>query len=138
MSELYTTDILRWTTRIPHLGRLDEPGQTVVKTSRICGSRLTIDIDLSAGKVIKFAQEVKACALGQATAAIVGQNVIGLTKDEFSDIRDRFRKMIAGDEVEFPEKWSDLNLLRPVQNHPGRKGSVMLPFECLSEIFGVS
>jgi NifU-like protein involved in Fe-S cluster formation len=135
MAELYTTDILRWTTKIPNQGRLDAAEYTVVKTSRICGSRLTIDANLNDGIITEFAQEVKACALGQATAAIVGQHIIGLGRDEFQAIQTLFTAMVAGSSVEFPDKWKDLDLLRPVQNHPGRKGSVLLPFDCLGEIF---
>jgi NifU-like protein involved in Fe-S cluster formation len=135
MSELYTTDILRWTTKIPRQGRLQDADKTVVKTSRICGSRLTIDVNFQGASIKNFAQEVKACALGQATAAIVGQHVIGLDAHEFGQIQALFTDMVAGQDIEFPEKWRDLDLLRPVQNHPGRKGSVMLPFECLREIF---
>ncbi len=137
MGELYTTDILRWTTKIPHQGRLQGADGTVVKTSRICGSRLTVDVNFQGGHIKEFAQEVKACALGQATAAIVGQHVIGLDAQEFSNIQALFTDMVAGQDVDFPEKWRDLDLLRPVQNHPGRKGSVMLPFECLREIFNL-
>lgn len=135
MTELYNTDILRWTTRIPHTERLVVADATVVKTSRICGSRISADARVSGGVIKEFGQEVKACALGQATAAIVGQHVIGLSEDEFSDIAERFRHMVKTGEAAFPKKWSDLALLAPVWEHPGRHGSVMLPFEVLEGLF---
>ncbi|NVJ68800.1 MAG: iron-sulfur cluster assembly scaffold protein [Alphaproteobacteria bacterium] len=135
MTELYNTDILRWTTRIPHTERLVVADATVVKTSRICGSRISADARVSGGVIKEFGQEVKACALGQAAAAIVGQHVIGLDEDEFSDIAERFRHMVKTGEATFPEKWSDLALLAPVWEHPGRHGSVMLPFEVLEGLF---
>lgn len=135
MSELYNKDILRWTTRIPHHERLEAPDISVVKTSRICGSQLTMDACFDGLKIASFGQQVKACALGQASAAIVGQHVIGLTLDELTDIGERFRNMVATGVADFPEKWADLALLAPVHEHPGRRGSVMLPFECLEAVF---
>lgn len=135
MTELYNTDILRWTTRIPHMERLVDADVTVTKTSRICGSRISVDAKVSQGSISGFGQEVKACALGQASAAIVGQNVLGLTSDELTDVAERFRHMVKTGEADFPEKWADLALLAPVTDHPGRHGSVMLPFECLEGVF---
>ncbi len=138
MTELYSTDILRWTTRIPHTQRLLNADVTVVKTSRICGSRITADAKFTDGRISAFGQEVKACALGQASAAIIGQNVLGLAPDELADVAARFRHMVKTGEADFPEKWSDLKLLAPVHDHPGRHGSVMLPFECLEAVFAVT
>jgi NifU-like protein involved in Fe-S cluster formation len=135
MTELYNTDILRWTTRIPHTERLVDADVTVTKTSRVCGSRISVDAKVSQGKITSFGQEVKACALGQAAAAIVGQHVLGLTAEELADIAERFRTMVKTGEADFPEKWTDLGLLAPVTDHPGRHGSVMLPFECLEGVF---
>jgi NifU-like protein involved in Fe-S cluster formation len=135
MTELYTTEILRWATRIPHSSRLESPGVSVTKTSRVCGSRLSLDVCFAEGKIVDFGQEVKACALGQAAAAIVGKNIIGLTKAEFVEIEQRFRQMVKTGEADFTGKWSDLSLLSPVYDHPGRHGSVLLPFDCLNAVF---
>ena len=135
MTELYNTDILRWTTRIPFTDRLKDADVTVTKTSRICGSRISADATVRLGEITAFGQQVKACALGQASAAIVGQHVMGLTSDELDDIAARFRTMVKTGEADFPDKWADLALLAPVVDHPGRHGSVLLPFECLEGIF---
>jgi len=135
MTELYNTDILRWTTRIPHTERLVDADVTVTKTSRVCGSRISVDAKFFRGAIEAFGQEVKACALGQASAAIVGKNVLGLTADELADVAERFRVMVKTGEANFPEKWADLALLAPVVDHPGRHGSVLLPIECLEGAF---
>ena len=135
MSELYNKDILRWTTRIPNHVRLDAADVSVVKASRICGSQLTLDVCFEDGEVVAFGQQVKACALGQASAAIVGQHIMGLTAAELEGIAAQFRIMVETGVANFPEKWSDLALLAPVHEHPGRRGSVMLPFECLEAVF---
>lgn len=135
MSELYNTEILRLTTRIPHQTRLEAPDVTVVKTSRVCGSRLTVDAVVQKGVITAFGQEVKACALGQAAAAIVGEHVVGLTEGELFSVADQFRTMVKTGEARFPEKWAKLALLAPVKDHPGRQGSVNLPFQVLEQIF---
>ncbi len=106
-----------------------------MKTSRVCGSRLTADAVIQKGAITAFGQEVKACALGQAAAAIVGEHVVGLTENELSGVADQFRTMIKTGETKFPEKWSKLALLAPVKDHPGRQGSVMLSFQVLEQIF---
>lgn len=138
MTELYNTDILRWTTKIPHTERLEGECLHVTKTSRICGSRINADARIEGGVIAEFGQEVKACALGQASAAIVGQHVIGLSEEEFTEIAEQFRHMVKTGEANFPEKWVDLGLLAPVKDHPGRHGSVMLPFEVLEGVFMVA
>ena len=138
MTELYNTHILRWTTRIPHQERLVAADVTVTKTSRICGSRISADAHFALGRIVSFGWEVKACALGQATAAIVGQHAIGLDEVELADIAGRFRAMVKTGVADFPEKWADLALLAPVQDHPGRHGSVMLAFEVLEGLFAAA
>ena len=60
---------------------------------------------------------------------------IGLTEAELSDIAARFRHMVKTGEVDFPEKWQKLSLLAAVTDHPGRHGSVVLPFEVLEQLF---
>lgn len=135
MADLYNKEILRLTTRIPHHQRLENPDVVSVKTSRVCGSRLTVDACFEGGVITAFGQQVKACALGQAAAAIVGQHVIGLTEAELADIAKKFRHMVKTGAADFPEKWADLHLLQAVHEHPGRHGSVMLPFECLEDVF---
>lgn len=135
MSELYNTEILRLTTQIPHLGRLEAPDVTAVKTSRVCGSRLSADACVQNGVITAFGQEVKACALGQASAALVGEQVIGLTEKELLVVAKKFRAMVKTGTADFPDKWHKLALLAPVKDHPGRHGSVMLPFDVLEQIF---
>src|SRR3546814_3015744 len=67
---LYNTRILRLAASIPHAARLPNPQASVAKRSPVCGSRVTVDVDLdSAGRISALGQEVRACALGQASAA---------------------------------------------------------------------
>src|SRR3546814_5572590 len=75
---LYNTRILRLAASIPHAARLPNPQASVAKRSPVCGSRVTVDVDLdSAGRISALGQEVRACALGQASAALMGASAIG-------------------------------------------------------------
>jgi NifU-like protein involved in Fe-S cluster formation len=78
---LYNRDILRLAAAIPHLGRLAHPQASAEKASPICGSRVAVDLVLDGeGRVVALGQEVKACALGQASAALMGGHAIGRTR----------------------------------------------------------
>lgn len=130
---LYNTQILRLAASIPHQARLDDPQATVQRVSPICGSRVTVDVDLDdAGRVKRFGQEVRACALGQASAAILGAEVIGKTPFELAAARDALAAFLKG-EVEHPGGWPGLELLAPARPHKGRHGSILLAFQASAD-----
>jgi NifU-like protein involved in Fe-S cluster formation len=135
MSELYNTKILRFASEIPHLERLDSPDVTITKTSRICGSRVTVDINFNEGKILNFGQEVKACALGQASCAIVGHHAIGQTLKSFKSIRAKMEKMLKETGPAPDGNWADLEIFLPARGHKSRHTSIMLPFDAILEAF---
>lgn len=134
MSEaLYNTTILRLAASIPHQERLESPQASVRKVSPICGSRVTVDLDLDdSGRVARFGQEVRACALGQASAAILGADVVGRTPMELAAARDALAAFLKGD-AETPGGWPGIEVLAPAQPHKGRHGSILLAFQAAAE-----
>lgn len=134
MSEaLYNTAILRLAASIPHQERLESPQASVRKVSPICGSRVTADLDLDEdGRVARFGQEVRACALGQASAAILGADVVGRTPLELAAARDALAAFLKG-EAETPGDWPGIEVLAPAQPHKGRHGSILLAFQAAAE-----
>ena len=132
MSELYNTQILRLAASIPHTARLDAPQASVRKVSPICGSRVSADLDLEGGRVARFGQEVRACALGQASAAILGAEIIGKTPLELAEARDALAAFLKG-EAETPGDWPGLDVLAPARPHKGRHGSILLAFQAAAE-----
>ncbi len=92
--KLYSGRILALAADIPHLGRLPAPQGTARKRSPLCGSTVTVDLSLQDGRIAEFAQDVKACALGQASAAILGGVVIGRTLPELEAAREQLRAML--------------------------------------------
>ncbi|MGL4543539.1 MAG: iron-sulfur cluster assembly scaffold protein [Polymorphobacter sp.] len=134
MSEaLYNTSILRLAASIPHQARLSAPQATVVKVSPVCGSRVVVDLDIDAdGRVSRFGQEVRACALGQAAASLFGAHVIGRTPGELAAARDALAGYLKGS-LDTPGDWPGLELFAPARPHSARHGSIRLAFEAGAE-----
>ena len=131
--KLYSGRILELAADIPHLGRLSAPGASVRKRSPLCGSTVTVDLSMAEGKVTQFAQDVKACALGQASAAILGQVVIGRTADELAAAHAALKAMLkdGGDVPAAP--FDGYEVLLPAREYRNRHASILLALEAASE-----
>jgi NifU-like protein involved in Fe-S cluster formation len=130
---LYNTQILKLATGIPHQGRLAEPDATSERRSPICGSRVTIDVVLDGeGRIAALGQDVKACALGQASAALMGAHAIGRTAEELAAARDALAAFLAGTRDD-PGAWPGLDLFGPARAHTARHPSIRLSFEAVAE-----
>ena len=133
IDELYSREILRRTTMLQHLGRLAHPDGTADRVAKLCGSTIHVEVVVDAGTVKDFAQEVQACALGQAAAAILSQNVIGATTQEVQSARDALRGLLKGQDVTFPERFADLAILQAVKDFPARHASTLLALEATND-----
>ena len=130
---LYTTDILRLAVSIPHLGTLDQPQSVVEKRSPVCGSRVTVMLDVDdRGCVSRFAQDVKACALGQASAALLGQHVVGASLSKLETAHEQLSKWLAGERADPPD-WPGLEIFAAAIPHSARHAAIRLPFEATVE-----
>src|SRR6185503_11622928 len=94
IDDLYSAKLLALAANLPRLGRLAAPDASVEKISMLCGSRVLVDVTVQDGRVADFAQEVKACALGQASAAVLGAHVIGATLPELEAARSGLKAML--------------------------------------------
>ena len=131
LEDLYTPEILALATAVPHVGTLDAPQGEAVKHSPLCGSRVAAQVRLDdAGRVADFAQMVHACALGQASAAILGKHIIGAGLAELEEGRAALARMLK-EEAPPPEEppWRELATLRRVRDVPQRHAAVLLPFD---------
>lgn len=131
---LYSERILTLAANLPHSGRLAAPEASAEKHAKLCGSRITVDVRLDgAGRVADFAQDVRACALGQAAAAVLGEHVIGASLAEIEMARDAFRAMLKSGGQPPEGRFADLNMLEPVKDYPPRHASSLLAFEAAAE-----
>jgi hypothetical protein len=62
--DLYNEQILALAESIPRLGRLVDPDATATANSRICGSRITVDLELNGDVITNYAHQPRACAIG--------------------------------------------------------------------------
>jgi NifU-like protein involved in Fe-S cluster formation len=128
---VYNKRILELAADIPRLGRLAAPQASATAHSRLCGSTITVDVRLAEGKVSDFAQELKACALGQASASVLARHVVGATPQELRALREDMRKMLKENGPPPAGKWADLAVLEPVRDYKARHASTLLPFDAV-------
>ena len=133
IDDLYSARILKLVANIPHAGRLPAPDASAEKISKLCGSRILVDVKVQDGHVIDFAQEVKACALGQAAAAVLGAHVLGASLDEIEVAREALRAMLKANGPAPEGRFSELAVLEAVKDYPARHASTMLAFEAAAE-----
>ncbi len=131
--KLYSARILALAADIPHLGRLDDPDATVKKRSPLCGSTVTVDVKVKDGRISDFAQDVKACALGQASAAVVGGAIIGTTRDQVERARDQLKAMLKQDGPAPDAPFDGLEVLRPAREYKNRHASILLALDATAE-----
>ena len=131
IDEIYNRKILRLAADIPHLERLAMPDATAMAHSKLCGSKVTIDLNMKNGVVTEFGQDVKACALGQASSSVMGRNVVGSTAPELRLLREQMYKMLKEDGAPPTGKWSELEALLPVRDYKARHASTLLTFDAV-------
>ncbi|MCF8486349.1 MAG: iron-sulfur cluster assembly scaffold protein [Rhodobacteraceae bacterium] len=131
--KLYSGRILELAADIPHLGRLSSPQASVKRRSPLCGSTVTVDLTMENGRVSGFAQDVKACALGQAAASVVGGAVIGRTVDELRVARDSLRLMLKEGGQTPSAPFDGFEVLIPAREYKNRHASILLAIEAATE-----
>lgn len=127
--KLYSSRILALAADIPHLERLDAPDATAKKRSPLCGSTVTVDINVADGRVTGFGQDVKACALGQAAASVVGAGIIGCTRAEIETARNQLKAMLKEDGPTPDAPFDGLEVLRPARDYKNRHASILLTLD---------
>ena len=133
IDDLYSAKLLALAGNMPRVGRLADPQGSSEKVAKLCGSRVVVDVRLEDGQVSDFAQDVKACALGQASASVLGAHVIGATLPELELAREQFRAMLQHGAPAPDGRFSDLSMLAPVKDYPARHASTLLAFEAVTE-----
>jgi NifU-like protein involved in Fe-S cluster formation len=126
---LYSSRILGLAADIPHTDRLDAPQASVKKRSPLCGSTVTVDISVQDGVVTAYGQDVKACALGQAAASVVGAAIVGATVDQVRRARDELHTMLKSDGPVPSAPFSGLEVLLPAKEYKNRHASILLSLE---------
>lgn len=132
MIDLFSDKLKDYSRQVREDCRLESPDASVERVSRLCGSRITLDLALDgAERVTGLGYAVRACALGEAATAILAANAVGHTAEELSAVAAAMRAMLREDGPLPGGAWEELEYLRLVRELKSRHGSVMLPFDAL-------
>jgi len=109
------------------------PAHSVTVYSAQCGSRLTLDARIDAGRIREIGYQVRACSLGQATTAIIARRAIGLDAAALRRVGGQLQSILDGRATRCD--WPELEVFALIRDVPSRHGSAMLPFEALEQLF---
>lgn len=127
--QLYSKRILALAAESPHAGRLPDPDGSAMKRSPLCGSTVTVDVNLENGRITRFAQDVKACALGQASASALGGAVIGQDRAAVQTGRDQLAAMLKNAGAPPLPPFAELEALKPARDYKNRHASILLAWD---------
>lgn len=100
--------------------------------SRSCGSLISIGLATDDdGLILRIGMTVSACAIGQASAAVLANGCIGIAPERILRTTQGLEQWLAGERV-LPD-WPDLAALAPARDHPGRHGALLLPWKAASQ-----
>lgn len=131
MDDIYNHRILEFAGNIPLTGVLPDAQATSLKHSRLCGSKVRVHLKMDGDTITGFSQEVRACALGQASCSIMAHHVIGATGQEIRQARLDMLDMLKNDGEGPTGRFEDMRVLRPVKDYSSRHNSTMLTFEAV-------
>lgn len=131
ISDVYNKKILGFAADIPRLRRLADADGTAVAHSRLCGSKVTVDVKMAGDVVSDFGHEVKACALGQASSSIMARHVVGSRAEDLKALRETMHKMLKEEGPPPTGRWADCEALLPVRDFKARHASTLLTFDAV-------
>lgn len=133
LNEIYNKRILEFAANIPRTERLADPDATATAISRLCGSKVSVDIKMKDDVVTDFGHDVKACALGQASSSIMARNIVGSSAEELRRVGSQMRRMLKEGGPPPGGKWKDLAILEPVRDFKARHASTLLTFDAVED-----
>jgi NifU-like protein involved in Fe-S cluster formation len=127
---LYTREILRLATALPHDDRLTAPHGSASCRAPVCGSEVTAEVALNAdGRIATLALRARACALGQASAALLHEHATGLNAAAIEDARNALSLYLCGVAAQLP--WEAMTHFEGAKSHQARHGAILLPYDAL-------
>ena len=142
IDDIYNTDVLRLAAHISRIDPLPGADAEAALRSPLCGSTIAVQICAAGGRITDYAQEVKACALGQAAASVMAAEVIGKDAAKIAAVRAVVEAMLKSDGAPPDGDWAALAALQPAKDAKARHGAILLPFDAvlkaLAEINGAA
>jgi NifU-like protein involved in Fe-S cluster formation len=133
--KLYSQRILALAASIPLTERLDAPQVSAGRRSPLCGSTVTVDLNLQDGRIAAFGQDVRACALGQASASVLASHVVGAGREEIARARDALAAMLKSGGPAPGAPFEELEVLMPARDYKNRHASILLAWDATLAAF---
>ena len=134
---LYKKELLRLAADATGSGRLTVPCGTGTAHNPTCGDKVVMDVAVADGRIVGVAHHTQACILTQASAAIVGAEIAGLSREEVSALHAAVAKMLAGHAAP-PAPFDVFAVFDGVADHKTRHKCVLLPIEAVLQAFDAS
>ncbi|MCK0143752.1 iron-sulfur cluster assembly scaffold protein [Aliiroseovarius sp. F20344] len=131
--QLYSKQILALAASIPHQTALEAPQGQAKSRSPLCGSMVAVELCVDDDHVSAFSQNVKACALGQASASILGKVVVGLDQNTLQRGRDQLSAMLKENGPVPSAPFEGYEVLQPAREFKNRHASILLAFDATLE-----
>lgn len=133
LEDIYTERVLELSANMPRTMRLADSHASASAHSKLCGSRITVDLKMSGDVVTDYGQDVRACLLGQTSASVVGRNIVGTTSAELREVAAQMRAMLKEEGAPPSGRWADLAILEMVRDYKARHASVLLVFDAVEQ-----
>jgi NifU-like protein involved in Fe-S cluster formation len=131
---IYRKELLRLAADATGAGRLAHPCVTGRAFNPTCGDRVTVDIVIEGARIAGIAHDTRACVLTQASAAILGGDLTGMTRGEVESLRASVAAMLEGAEAP-GAPFDSFASFDGVAGHKSRHRCVLLPFEAVLAAF---
>jgi NifU-like protein involved in Fe-S cluster formation len=127
-AKIYTPELLALAVELAKWPPLTDADQRGEARSPTCGSTLAMDLALDdSGGIARLGMRVRACAVGQASAALFARHASGKTAGELAAMLGNLETWLAH-EAELPD-WPGLALIEPARGYPARHGAMLLPWK---------
>ena len=133
--KLYSGKILKMAAEPIYRERLSKPDASVTKKSPLCGSAITVDINVESGVITHYGQDVRACALGQASSTIIGNAIVGRSLTEVQKAYEELSEMLKNNGPTPSKPFEELYILQPASEYKNRHASILLAIEATLAAF---
>jgi NifU-like protein involved in Fe-S cluster formation len=127
-AKLYSPALLGLATELAQYPLDDALPLRAQARSRSCGSVIALGLALDdSGQVARIGMQVSACAIGQASAALLARSIAGSDARAVTATAEALGVWLKG-EGDLPD-WPGLDLLVPARAHPGRFDALLMPWK---------
>lgn len=130
-AKLYTPDVLALAVTLADFPLKHDSSHQADARSPTCGSTITVGMDCDeSGLIASIGLSVSACAIGQASAAIMAQNVIGRDQAWVRSRQNEIETWLSG--AKPTPNIPSFDLLDTAKHYPARHGAILLPWRAVT------